>query len=281
MRWRWDTGATIESRSASDQPFAGNVTYTSRSSHRAGGFDGLAFLAHVQTTYDPSVTSTPDSAPTRITLIRHGESNVTVQRVIGGFRTCTGLSDLGRRQAARLAARVEETRELDVDVLLTSSFRRAIETADILRPAFNIANVETPWPEFGEHDPGPDIDGMTFAGYVERFGTPDWAADPDLEIFPGGETTAEFHARVAGALSRLLVSYPGQHVAVACHGGVVDAVFRTVVGVAATGGFILHTLNTSLSEFVAPVEPAESWRVVRYNDAAHLAGLPESTERSD
>lgn len=227
------------------------------------------------------MTSTPDTAPTRITLIRHGESNVTVQRVIGGFRTCTGLSDLGRAQSARLAARVQETRELDVDVLLTSNFARARETADIVRPAFDVERVEAPWPEFGEHDPGPDIDGMTFAAYVERFGTPDWGADPGLEIFPGGETTAEFHARVTGALSRLLATYPGKHVAVACHGGVVDAVFRNVVGVAETGGFSLHTLNTSISEFVAPVDPVEPWRVVRYNDAAHLAGLPDATKVSD
>ena len=35
----------------------------------------------------------------RLLLVRHGESNTTVARTIGGFRTCRGLSPLGRKQA--------------------------------------------------------------------------------------------------------------------------------------------------------------------------------------
>jgi probable phosphoglycerate mutase len=220
-----------------------------------------------------------ETSPTRVTLIRHGESNVTVDRVIGGHRSCTGLSDLGRLQSERLAARLERTGELTVDVLLTSNFARAIETAEIIRPAIGVSEVAAPWPEFGEHDPGPDIDGMTFDAYVSRFGIPDWDADPHLELFPGGETLAAFQQRVRTALDRLLTSFPGRHVAVSCHGGVVDAVFRHVIGLPGTGGFVLHTLNTSLTEFVAPTTPTDPWRVVRYNDAAHLAGLPDATRR--
>ena len=37
-----------------------------------------------------------DTPPTTLVLIRHGESRTTVDRVIGGPRTCSGLSDLGR-----------------------------------------------------------------------------------------------------------------------------------------------------------------------------------------
>ena len=47
---------------------------------------------------------------TRIVLIRHGESNVTVQRVLGGPRTCSGLSDLGKMQAERLRAEAAQVR---------------------------------------------------------------------------------------------------------------------------------------------------------------------------
>jgi probable phosphoglycerate mutase len=226
------------------------------------------------------VTSSPESTPTRVTLIRHGESNVTVERVIGGYRSCTGLSELGRLQCERLAERLRTTRELEADVLLTSNFARAIETAEIVRPAIGASEVSAPWPEFGEHDPGPDIDGMTFDAYVSRYGTPDWEADPHLELFPGGETTATFHDRVKRALSRLEVTFPGRHVVVCCHGGVVDAVFRHAAGLPATGGFALHTLNTSLTEFVAPTAADDRWRIIRYNDAAHLSGLPEATERT-
>ena len=37
---------------------------------------------------------------TRFIYVRHGESNSTVTRTIGGHRTCTGLSELGHQQAA-------------------------------------------------------------------------------------------------------------------------------------------------------------------------------------
>ena len=50
---------------------------------------------------------------------------------------------------------------------------------------------------FGEHDPGPDCDGLTFAEFIERHGMPDWEADPYAVTFPGGETIAELHHRVA------------------------------------------------------------------------------------
>jgi probable phosphoglycerate mutase len=215
-------------------------------------------------------------APTTLILVRHGESNVTVNRVIGGHRSCSGLSDLGRRQADRLRERLATTRELTADVLISSNFPRAIETAEAIAPAFGNPTIEID-PGFGEHDPGPEIDGMTFEQYIERFGTPDWT-DPDVEVFPGGETVAAFHVRVGNALASTLEVHRGKSIVVACHGGVVDATFRHLLRTASTGSFELHTLNTSLTEFTSA--PSGEWRLKRYNDAAHLHGLPAETPRT-
>jgi probable phosphoglycerate mutase len=213
---------------------------------------------------------------TTLTLIRHGESNVTVNRVIGGHRTCTGLSDLGRQQAERLRDRLAATNELAADVLIASNFPRAIQTAETIAPALGGLAVDID-PGFGEHDPGPEIDGMTFPAYVERFGTPDWS-DPDLDVFPGGETIAAFHERVGTALARAFETHRGSSIVVACHGGVVDATFRLLLRTASTGAFQLHTLNTSITQFTSVA--AGEWGLGRYNDAAHLHGLPAETPRS-
>jgi probable phosphoglycerate mutase len=218
-----------------------------------------------------------DLSPTTLVLIRHGESNVTVRRVIGGYRTCDGLSDLGRRQAERLRQRLAETGELAPAALIASNFRRAIETAEAIAPALGGAVVEVD-AGFGEHDPGPDIDGMTFEAYVERFGQPDWTGDPHLDVFPGGETTAEFHLRVGQAIARTVRAHAGRTVVVSCHGGVVDAAFRQLLRAAPTGAFELQTLNTSITEFRRV--GSGPWRLVRYNDAAHLHGLPTETPRT-
>ena len=217
-----------------------------------------------------------DPAPTTLVLIRHGESNVTVRRVIGGHRTCDGLSDLGRQQAGRLRDRLEATGELTPAVLISSTFRRAIETAELIAPAIGDDTLEID-AGFGEHDPGPQIDGMTFVEFVDRYGQPDWNADPHLEVFPGGETTAQFQLRVGEAISRALRTHAGRTVVVSCHGGVVDAAFRHLLRMAPTGGFELQTLNTSITEFHQA--STGGWRLVRYNDAGHLRGLPRETPR--
>ncbi len=217
--------------------------------------------------------TTDDPKPTRIVLVRHGESTATVRRVIGGPRTCGGLSELGRRQAERLGSRLADTGEIRADRLVSSQYPRAIETADILAPVLD-RPIEVE-PGFGEHDPGPELDGMSFDDYVVRFGTPDWE-DPDTEIFPGGETTTVFHRRVDAALTRLLADDAGRTVVVVCHGGVIDAVFRRLVGAPGVGVFDLYTLNTSITELVVT---AGRWKLDRYNDAAHLAGLESGTPR--
>jgi 2,3-bisphosphoglycerate-dependent phosphoglycerate mutase len=222
------------------------------------------------------MSASEEVAQTRLVLIRHGESIVSVDRVIGGSRTCTGLSELGRMQAARLRDRLTETGELRPDVLISSHYARAIETAEILAPA--LGGLEVVVDEgFGEHDPGPELDGMPFDEYIDRFGMPDWSGDPHRELFACGETTAEFHLRVGAALSRALRQHAGGTIVASCHGGVVDAAFRQLLNTPPTGAFALYTLNTSITEFSRPSEG--HMVLLRYNDAAHLAGLPAETPR--
>ena len=213
---------------------------------------------------------------TRLVLVRHGESNVTVDRVIGGPRTCTGLSPLGVEQSARLRDRLVDTGELsDATVLLSSEYPRALETAELFGPSLGLtAQTDA---RFGEHDPGPVCDGLTFQEFVDRYGMPDWHGDPHAVTFPEGETLATFHHRVGEALSDAVRQHEGGVIVVSCHGGVVDAAFRYLLRLPQTGAFDLHTLNTSLTEFLQ-IKPGR-WRLVRYNDAAHLAGLMTETPR--
>ena len=78
---------------------------------------------------------------TRLVLVRHGESNATVSRSVGGPRTCTGLSPLGRIQAERLRDRWLRHPEVNVDVLMSSAFPRARETAQVIAPALGSMSV--------------------------------------------------------------------------------------------------------------------------------------------
>jgi len=224
------------------------------------------------------VTDPNDSFPsTRLVLVRHGESKVTVRRVVGGPRTCNGLSELGVRQAERLRDRLSETGEIEATSLLASGYPRAIETAEIIAPALGLpVTIDE---RFGEHDPGPECDGLSYSEFVELHGMPDWEHDPYGVTFPGGETIAAFDLRVGTALSSLLTERAGGTVVVACHGGVIDRILRIALRAPTSGSFELHTFNTSLTELVH-VRPGR-WRLVRYGDTAHLAGLPTQTPRAE
>ena len=219
---------------------------------------------------------TAEHPPTRVVLVRHGESNVTVRRVVGGPRTCDGLSPLGVQQAERLRDRLADTGEIAASLLVSSAYPRARQTAEIIAPALGADVVVEEG--FGEHDPGPDCDGMTFEEFVDRYGMPDWESDPHAVTFPGGETIAEFDLRVGATFARTVREHRGGTLVIVCHGGVVDGILRTALRAARTGVFELHTMNTSLTEIVH-VRP-DRWRLIRYNDAAHLAGLPAESPRT-
>ena len=105
---------------------------------------------------------------TRIVLIRHGESQVTVNKVVGGPRSCVGLSEFGRRQAERLRDRWASHSEFVADAVYSSAYPRARETGEIVLPSLpgHALSVD---PDFGEHDPGPDCDGLTYDEFDRRF----------------------------------------------------------------------------------------------------------------
>jgi broad specificity phosphatase PhoE len=94
--------------------------------------------------------------------------------------------------------------------------------------------------------------------------------DPYARVIPGGESWADLFERVGARLRRAAADHPGATVVVAGHGGTVGASFS------AFGGAPIHQAidithearNTSLTEWRVGAHGA---RLVRFNDAAHLA----------
>lgn len=220
-----------------------------------------------------------DTPPTRLIVVRHGESNATVGRFMGGMQSCTGLSDLGREQAARLRDRFRAGHEPAVDEIWSSQMPRAMETAQIVNETLGLElQVDEGFEEFR---PG-DADGMTYPDYIEKYGMPDQLAEPYLPLAPNGESRASFFLRVGAAFDSLVSQRPGRSIAVFCHGGVVDVAFRRLLGIYSEQPFQMHTTNTSITEFVTTTHgPPRRWRLARYNDAAHLAGLPDASKPYD
>ena len=217
-------------------------------------------------------------ARSRLLFVRHGESVVTVRQMVGGELSCEGLSDLGRRQAEALRDRWQGGGESRLDAIWSSTLPRAAETAQVV--AEGLGMEVSQHADLVEQRPG-EADGVRFADFPARFGMPDWESRPHAPMAPGGESVAAFHHRTSAAIEEVASAHEGQTVMVVCHGGVIDVAFRYLLDLPRYGHFDLWTLNCSVSEFSVDDsgDRRGRWRLVRYNDAAHLAGLPRETPR--
>ena len=207
---------------------------------------------------------------TRVVLVRHGEARCMAEGVVGGRRGCSGLTDLGRLQAQALQARLARTGELGGAVALYASvLARAVETAQVVAPA--VGDGSGPVTECGlcELHPG-EADGMTWDAFRARYGEPDFDVDPDRVVAPGGESWRSFVPRAAAAVRSVAERHEGGLVVVVCHAGVVESTMLSFLPIAGVRRLGLPTEHTSLTEWER-VE--DGWRLVRYNDAAHLRDL--------
>ncbi|MGH9183426.1 MAG: histidine phosphatase family protein [Acidimicrobiales bacterium] len=209
-------------------------------------------------------------AETRLVLVRHGESQAQVNRVVGGPTGCSGLSELGRRQVGALARRWEAA-GMAADRLLSSTLPRAVETAELLAPVLGGLVVETE-EELCEMVPG-ECDGITWDDYLERYAV-DVRADPYAPLSPGGESLAEFNLRVGRVLHRIAVDHTGRTVVVVCHGGIVDGSLSCFLGLPTqrARSFGTRCDNAGVTEWWAEIGEGHplGWTLHRYNDTAHL-----------
>ncbi|QNP68219.1 histidine phosphatase family protein [Streptomyces roseirectus] len=202
---------------------------------------------------------------TRVLLVRHGQSHASVKKLIAGVRTCPGLTEQGREQAARLAARLtaEPARP---HALLTSPVRRARETAEILADGLG-SGTPVVEPEARELDFGA-ADGLSIAEYERVHGAFDMTAYPDRPFAPGGETWNRFRTRAGRVVDGLLSRHRGQTVLVVCHAGFIVAAMSALVDALPPVLFTDSTpAATSVNEFV---HDGSGWRLARFDDARHL-----------
>jgi probable phosphoglycerate mutase len=221
--------------------------------------------------------STEPATDTRLVLVRHGESRSAVDRIVGGHQGCKGLSPRGRRQAEALRDRLTRTGELaDTSVVLTSRLPRAIETAEIIAPALGGLTADQRC-DLCEIHPG-DADGLTWEEFDARYRSNPAPRSPYQPGAPGGESWAEFFLRVGAALRRAADENAGRTVVLVCHGGVIEGSFAAFGNQPLRRSFDLNIENTSLTEWTRPVdngsrEGEPRWRLVRFNDSAHLHGV--------
>ncbi|MEY9211110.1 bifunctional RNase H/acid phosphatase [Thermobifida halotolerans] len=152
-----------------------------------------------------------DTEPTRLLLLRHGQTPLSVERRFAGIGD-VALTDVGHEQARAAARRLAER---PVDVIVSSPLRRTLDTAQYAAKELGLeVAVEE---DLRETDFGA-WEGMTFAE-ARRHSPRElnrWLADPEAAP-PGGESFAAVARRVARARDRLLARHRGRTVLVVSH----------------------------------------------------------------
>lgn len=199
----------------------------------------------------------------RLLLVRHGESAWNASGLLQG-QADPPLSELGRRQAARMAARLVDE---PIDAIVASDLIRAHDTAKALadavqlpiQPRVDLREVDLgSWTgasreELEQKDPG---------------AWRSWRIE-GIEGWEGGERYDQAIVRVAEAISGIAAEWRDRTVVAVTHGGTIRLATCHLLGMpAADLGRIMSIGNASITEFL--VEPDGTGRIVRLNDMAHL-----------
>jgi ribonuclease H / adenosylcobalamin/alpha-ribazole phosphatase len=177
--------------------------------------------------------------PTRLLLLRHGQTELSVQRRYSG-RGNPDLTEVGRRQAEAAAGYLAQRG--GIAAVVSSPLQRAYDTAAAAAKALGLDVtvdddlIET---DFGAWE------GLTFIEAAER--------DPELHrrwlrdtssTPPGGESFDDVLTRVCGARERIIAAHQGATVLVASHVTPIKMLLRLALD---AGPGILYRLHLDLA----------------------------------
>jgi ribonuclease H / adenosylcobalamin/alpha-ribazole phosphatase len=202
-------------------------------------------------------------APTRFLLLRHGQTELSVERRYSG-RGNPALTDLGRRQAEAAARYLGE--KGGIGAVVTSPLQRAYDTAAAAAKALGLDVsvdddlIET---DFGAWE------GLTFTEAAQR--DPElhgrWLRDTSVSP-PEGESFDAAAERVGRARARIIAEHAGETVLVVSHVTPIKTMLRMALDAGAAILYRLHLDLASLS--IAEFYPDGAASVRLVNQTAYL-----------
>ena len=205
------------------------------------------------------------SKPTRIVLVRHGE---TEWNVVERFRSRVDvpLNETGHAQARAAARRLAAW---PVEAVYSSPLSRAVDTA---RPIADACGRE-----LSILDALIDVDYGQWAGLSPEeaqasnpglFAT--WRDNPHQAHFPGGESLEQVRERSWGAIQGLCAQHSGKTIVLVSHVVVNRVIFCAALGLGGDGFWRIGQDNAAIS--VLDSLPAR-FRLQLLNDTCHLQGI--------
>ncbi|HEX6739180.1 MAG TPA: histidine phosphatase family protein [Vicinamibacteria bacterium] len=208
------------------------------------------------------------AAPTRLYLVRHGATPLTAEDRFSGAEGAN-LSDEGREQARRLAARL---RDEALQAVYCSPLSRTVETAEILAGPHRLPAIHRDGLREIAHG---HWEGMRRQEVEERF--PDeyamWEEDPFTFAPQGGESGLAVLARALPVIREIVVAHAGGCVLVVSHKATLRLVLSSLLG------FDERSFRDRLDQSPACLnvvdfkDPVRA-RLMLFNDTSHYARCP-------
>jgi probable phosphomutase (TIGR03848 family) len=209
---------------------------------------------------------------TLLLLIRHG-ANDWVHGRLAGWTPGVHLNDVGRSQAAAMAARLAM---LPIDAIYTSPLDRTVETAQAiagprgmpLRLVEGLGEVK-----YGEWQ------GAELKELYKHELWPGVQFYPSGTRFPGGETLGEAQVRMVATLDALRAQHPKGMIAVVSHADIIKLAIAYYVGMHID---LFQRLEISTCSVTALAFTPMGPRLLTYNDTGsleHLKPRPEEPKQ--
>ncbi len=133
-----------------------------------------------------------------LVLVRHGRSTANAAGVLAGRAEGVGLDDVGREQAAAVAARLAPAGWVET---VSSPLQRCVETARAVVQALQPGEAPTLEPDLTECGYG-DWEGRLLKDLVQEPLWQDVQRRPSTVVFPGGESMEGMQRRAVAAVRR-------------------------------------------------------------------------------
>ncbi len=213
------------------------------------------------------ITDTPPK--TTLLVVRHGETVWNVERRFQG-QCDSSLTETGLAQAMALGQRLSTSR---FNELIASDLGRALDTAKII--AEHTGHTVQQDQRLRERNYGL-LEGLTLPEIKDRH--PDvlaslYTGDPDY-VIPTGESLHQHFRRNIDFIEAFLAEKAGTVATLVVHGGVLESIFRYVVGLSANHPRCIMANNASLSMISHGFYYGSiRWVIESWGEVGHLDGI--------
>lgn len=155
---------------------------------------------------------------TRLIFVRHAEAEGNKIRHFHGW-TDSELTQRGHLQAKRVAERLKE---MNIDILYSSSLRRTMQTAGYISEATSLPVIRT---DKLKEINGGDWEDLTWdelsARWPDAYNT--WENTPHKHKMPNGESMEKFQERLVSEIKHIIKQNIGKNILIVTHGTAIRA----------------------------------------------------------